>query len=58
MVILDTTSYEEEVYRQLRNVMLYAPLKEDPSNHVANMIRVTIMETMVMGIITEKPVNF
>lgn len=57
-VVISKHDYCEEIQRQLNDKDFYFPVQCDPTNHVTNIIKITINEAMVMGYINEITAKF
>ena len=54
VVVMNTTDYLREGYRQLSDTKYYTKLPEDPTDKIANNVTKTLDQMRQKGLITEK----
>lgn len=57
-MILNTTDYETEVYRQLNDHEFYKRIPLDPTRHVSRLIKIVVEDVLIWGLIPESLVGF
>lgn len=55
---MDKKDYLYELHRQLNDKNFYAPVQYDPTNHVAQLIKIDVDEATIMGHIDDSTATF